>query len=136
MCLVDPARVAEETKRVSTRLERCKLILELESLPSADAQEPSNHAPISTLPLPSPSHSPSDVAPPHAPLPLQPRGPSALQVRLNESEETNRKQALEMEEIKRELASLKSLSVGQLGHRKNLPAPQHAQVPGLSLIHI
>ena len=72
-----------------------------------------------------------DVAPPHAPLPPQPRGPSALQVRLNESEETIRKQALEMEEIKRELASLKSLSVGQqLGARQNRPLPsQHVAVP-------
>jgi hypothetical protein len=45
VCLVDPARVAEETKRVSTRLERCKLILELESLPAADTQDPTRQRP-------------------------------------------------------------------------------------------
>jgi hypothetical protein len=121
---VDPARVAEETKRVSTRLERCKLILELESLPSEDAQEPSNHAPISTLPLPSS-------------LLLEPKPPTAYQAKLGKAEEKIKEQATQlkdqataMEELNRQLSSLNALGAGQLGARKNLPPPQHAQVPG------
>jgi hypothetical protein len=38
-------------------------------------------------------------------------------------------QAIAMEELNRQLSSLNALGTGQLGARKNLPPPQHAQVP-------
>ena len=124
VCLVDPAKVAGDTNRVSTRLERCKLILKLESLPLADVQEPSNHTLISTLPLPSS-------------LLLEPKPPTAYQAKLGKAEEKIKElatqlkdQAIAMEEMNRQLSSLNGLGAGQLGAHKNRPLPQQAQVPG------
>ena len=70
-----------------------------------------------------------DVAPPHAPLPPQPRGPSATQLELNEAKKKLEEMELRIAELARENASLTAMHVGQFGARKNLPPPQHAQVP-------
>ena len=72
---------------------------------------------------------PSPPPPPAQALPPQPRGPSALQLQLEESRKANKENELQMVEMARELAGYRALNAGQLGAHKNRPLPQHAQVP-------
>ena len=72
---------------------------------------------------------PPPPPPPAQALPSQPRGPSALQLELNEAKRKLEEMRLQVEEVTRQNAALTTLNVGQLGARRNLPLPQHAQVP-------
>jgi hypothetical protein len=62
----------------------------------------------------------------------EPKVPSALQLQLDELRKANKENELKMEEMARELVSLRALNGGQLGNgvaRRPTQPVQHAQVP-------